>query len=373
MSIPIIIASLAICFFLHIVLYKQSGRMGLLEIPGGRKLHQGATPLIGGIAIYLSCVIILVIFPLNTFTKNFIFLLSPIVLIGIIDDIFDISAKLRLAFQFLVSIIGVNVLALDIGISHLFPDEFFLAKIISQIITILFVVTLMNAINMIDGMDGLAGFLLLFSLLAIAYLQTMSPAGNTNQLLNVLIPGLVIFLLFNLALKSGYYYGKVFMGDAGSMFLGFFLAAHLIHTTQGFYQLESTPFFSCLWFVFLPLADMSSTLLGRMIRRKSPFKADRTHIHHILQRAGLHKHKVLQLLIFIHMMFIGIGILSFHLNPNPFFTLGLLLLVFTLYRLLLSKAPQFIRINNRQAKQQLKVMAKNDIATTEDIYNGISI
>lgn len=373
MTLYIIIASLITCFVLHVVLYQLSGSLGLLELPGGRKIHEGAIPLIGGIAIYLSCVIIIFLFPLNNYIAIFMLLLLPVFLVGVIDDIFDISAKFRLAFQFFISLVAVNLLSLDVGVSRILPNNFFFAGILDQLISVLFIVTLMNAINMMDGMDGVVGSMLLLSLLAVTHVQAKSDAGNTNQLINVIIPCLVIFLFFNLVIKPGQYYGKVFMGDAGSMSLGFFLAVHLIHTSQGFYQPESSRFPSCLWFVFLPLADMFSTLLGRIIRRRSPLKADRTHIHHILQRAGLHKHKALQLLIIVHAFFIGIGIWFFHLDLHLFYTAFLLAFVFVLYRLILGMAPRFIRIRNRQLKRRQKALAKNTFVTNETICDRVSV
>lgn len=365
----IIFAALVVCLLVHLVLYRLSGQIGLLEIPGGRKTHKGAIPLVGGISIYTSCIIMLLLFPFGNEAREFTLILLPIVMVGLIDDIFDISAKFRLLFQFFISFITVNMFDLQIGIFKILPETFALAGVIDLVITVFFIVTVMNAINMMDGIDGLAGSILLLSVLAIAYLQAKSVDGNTNQLISIIVPALLIFLFFNMLKNTGEYYGKVFMGDAGSMFLGFFLAINLLHTSQDFYHKETANFLSCVWFVFLPLADMLATLAGRLAKGKSPFRADRTHIHHILQRTGFHKHQVLQLLIIMHLIFIAIGIWLFYLELNFVLALSLLGLMFIAYRFLLRRLPRLIRVYVRQHKATGKVQILNN----KNVNDGVSV
>jgi UDP-GlcNAc:undecaprenyl-phosphate GlcNAc-1-phosphate transferase len=258
----------------------------LIDIPDNkRKLHTHPTPLTGGFAILLG--VLLTFFIISNLSDLFIYknisILLPFLLAGfvclvtfMIDDIFSISAKLRLFLQSLL-VLGL-ILATDIYIV-LLPDLLYLGAIDLGIFGIPFTVFccagIMNAFNMIDGLDGLCSAISLNALLFIFF-------GNISIELIVLIGSISGFILYNIG-----FFGKkrrIFLGDSGSNFLGLSVAFSCIYFADNI-SINTTGNISAvtmLWFVAIPLWDCIRVIISRIISKKPTFEPARDHIHHML-------------------------------------------------------------------------------------------
>jgi len=277
------------------VLFKK---FDIVDKPDGiRKIHKGNIPLGGGIAMFISFSLLSIFFvsestlqqfdPLN-FLRN-IWLVSFIVLfLGLWDDIKPLPFSFRLIIQILASwlvIILTDIYIRDfgdlLGFGNIYVGELGIP------LTIFMVVGVCNAFNMLDGMDGSVGFVLLITFLTLAAICYIE---NTGELFLIGSLVLICFLFFNLGFLGKNW--KIFLGDSGSMWLGFITGWFLVVLTQA----EGYKIFSpttSLWLILLPLIDALSTFINRISQRKNIFLGDRSHLHHVLLDSGLKKWKVL--------------------------------------------------------------------------------
>ncbi|MCA1606270.1 MAG: undecaprenyl/decaprenyl-phosphate alpha-N-acetylglucosaminyl 1-phosphate transferase, partial [Acidobacteria bacterium] len=183
-------------------------------------------------------------------------------------------------------------------------------------------VGIINAINLSDGVDGLAGTLTVLTLLALIVMASLAGRYELFQISICLASAMTAFLLFNLpgARRRS---GRVFLGDAGSTLLGYLLACLLIASSQGDNR-AFTPTIA-LWLVALPLGDTIAVGVRRLARGRSPFHADRTHLHHLALSAGLSQRQTLFLLSAMSMFYIIIGLLGWLFHVSDLALLGLVL------------------------------------------------
>lgn len=323
-----------------VFLLKYSGKFGLLDEPNGHREHHQATPLIGGIAMYvgLCCGWVLVGAPLSLMYAGFL-----VVVCGAWDDKNEVSSGVRFFFQILacgVMIYWGEVVLFDLG--QLFNEDLVLLGRWAVALTIFSTVGVINSINMSDGMDGLAGSLVLLSAVTVLFLAWAGGMTQSVAELSVLVGAVAVFLTFNVRLP-GDRPARAFMGDAGSMLLGLVLAWYLIKHSR-----EPDKLFDpviALWFVGLPLFDAVGVLIRRTWKGRSPFKADRMHYHHYLLEMGLSVNQALVVIVLTTMGFIGVGLVG-HLTGVPehimFYTFLLLFLFYLLFMEGLER-----RINNR--------------------------
>ena len=269
--------------------------VGLLDRPSDRKTHAGAIPLIGGISIYLSAVLGSVAFLELSDTFIGVALICGLVtFMGALDDRYPLQAGYRLLVQLIAGLaiasIGVQVSSLGnlIGLGTIYLGLFAIP------FTAIAITGLCNAYNMVDGIDGLAGCLTLVALCSLLYLTQGHAPDNEVVLLASLCASIAIFLMFNLTLRPKI---KVFMGDAGSTFLGCAVAIAMIYFSQSGRDIINPA--TTLWLVTIPVMDMVSTMLRRLGKGKDPFHADRTHLHHILMRGGLNQRQALACIILV--------------------------------------------------------------------------
>lgn len=282
----------AICL---LVLAPFAMRLGIVDRPDARKQHGGDVPLIGGLAIFITIVTLLPLFsPLDANLLWYLAASFLLVLFGVLDDRFNLSVTLRVGVEIiaaLMMIFGAGLWVGDLGNLLGFRD-LHMPLWMAAPFTVIAVFGITNAWNMIDGMDGLVGTVTLIGLGSF-YFLSHGMAVN-NSITSLLIGATAAFLLFNLC--SNRLLPKVFLGDAGSKFIGFSLVWLLIDSTQaGPLTGLSMPAVLALFVVGLPLIDMVSTTVRRVGRGLAPFAADRTHVHHILQRAGFTREEVLLL------------------------------------------------------------------------------
>jgi UDP-GlcNAc:undecaprenyl-phosphate/decaprenyl-phosphate GlcNAc-1-phosphate transferase len=258
----------------------------LVDRPGGRKTHHGAVPVVGGLAMLLGTIGSAGVAPVGVAVPPM--LVSACVLlvvVGLVDDRFDLPAAVRLAFQIVVVgglTLGSNLLVTTFG-DPFGIGAFALAGVLSVAVTVIFVAGAINAFNMLDGVDGLAGAMALVALCGFGALAAVSGLPLVTYAA-VLISGSVsAFLVFNLPARFNRAV-RCFMGDGGSTLLGFLLACMAIAVSQGPDAVVSPV--SVLWFVAMPVYEFLWTIVRRVSRGVSPFRADREHLHHLFIDKG---------------------------------------------------------------------------------------
>ena len=291
---------------LFILFYSLSNKLNLIDRPNYRKIHKGNIPLIGGLVIYLNVLLYLLIFD-TSYYFSIIFLTSSLLLIlGSIDDSIGLGVTFRLISQLIscLIIIGSGLVVTNVGEYNFLPN--INIGILSIIFTVFCVIGLTNAFNFIDGVDGLCGgmFLVsLFSLLIFSFYSETFYLIYDVKLIYIIFISVLLFLLFNF---TSFY--KVFLGDSGSMFLGFILSWFLIFYTQIEEIIHPV---LALWCVTLPTFDIISVIIRRLLRKKNPFKADRRHIHHILLNIGYDSKIVTIFLLSFSLLVNFIGFITF--------------------------------------------------------------
>lgn len=246
--------------------------LGLLDQPDHRKIHTEKVSNLGGIGIFTAWMIAMGCFllPLSPGLMAGVMLVVPLFVLAIIDDVNKVGVTTRLVFQALT-----GVIAYELGFKLEVVENMWL---LNQIATVLLFMTVINAFNLIDGINGLAGSLGLVGSLAFAYYFI-----NHGQM----APGLAA-LAYGGALSGFLYYNfrrraRIFMGDNGSVVMGYFMALMMIlvieHPAGDTQQTLPLVQFG-LSTIFLPTVDMGRVFFFRLMRRRSPFYGDRTHLHH---------------------------------------------------------------------------------------------
>ncbi|MEO7067523.1 MAG: undecaprenyl/decaprenyl-phosphate alpha-N-acetylglucosaminyl 1-phosphate transferase [Rhodanobacter sp.] len=294
------------------VLSPLAVRVGLVDRPNKRKLHVGNIPLIGGLAAFIGVLVGAFYYEqFVPFTYVLLATAAAITVLGAIDDRFDLSVSIRL----LVQTIAVLAVIASTGIyihtlGHLFGRDVTLGWA-GIPLTVIAVIGLLNAFNMMDGIDGLAGSLTLVSIAAIFLFTGRTSLPGAMVLIGLLGAALLPYLACNV----GFMGRKIFLGDAGSMLIGYVLAWTLIRLSQ-----EPGTHLSpvdVLWCVALPALDTIAVMYRRLRQGKSPFKPDRGHIHHILMGMGLSQRATLVALIALAASIAFLGNVAHSLGAGP--------------------------------------------------------
>ncbi|MBE6030304.1 MAG: undecaprenyl/decaprenyl-phosphate alpha-N-acetylglucosaminyl 1-phosphate transferase [Clostridiales bacterium] len=284
---------------------KIAPKIGAIDIPkDNRRMHTKAMPRFGGMAIFIGVMasIVLttyVIFPM--FCEAFLvkypqaeLIPQPvekmtgviaggilIYIVGVIDDLKSMPAKVKFLAQILCGTVayafGVRinfVAALGFADGHIF-----FAGIVSYIITVIWIVGITNTVNLIDGLDGLSAGLSAIASLCLAYTAYIHGSYLTSFAMLALAGGALGFLPYN------FHPAKIFMGDGGSLFLGFMLATNSIVG-----PVKSATVMALIGPVLVlgvPIFDTAFAILRRLINKRPIMEADKGHLHHRLMQAGL--------------------------------------------------------------------------------------
>lgn len=293
---------------------KIAMKVNLVDKPNYRKVHFEPTPLIGGIAIAFVFFLTLTVTTFDsTGIKDYLPILGAsfiLLTVGVVDDKNDLKAKYKLLIQLLLSFF-IAFSGTRISSFYGLLGVWEIAVWLQYVLTIVVITGVVNAFNLMDGVDGLVGGLsfLGFSILLMASWFYNDPLLGKQS---VIFMGAIIgFLKFNFSKN------KIFMGDSGSLFLGFILVS------SGIYFLEKQSananqnhlslFLLLVAFFTIPVLDSIRVYLGRIKEGYSPFKADKSHLHHLLLQVGL-PHKKIALFVTlwaIFLSFIGLSLTSF--------------------------------------------------------------
>jgi UDP-GlcNAc:undecaprenyl-phosphate/decaprenyl-phosphate GlcNAc-1-phosphate transferase len=301
------------------LIIKLAIKINATDKPSERKVHTSAMPRIGGLAIFLGVLGGYIVGEIYHYQLKAISLGALLILIiGFIDDLFQLSAKTKLIFQIIVSAIVVSS-GLTIELIYIpFIGKFDIG-LYAFPLTILWIVIVTNIINLIDGLDGLASgtsLIIIFTIFSLAYIN-----GNVIifSISYILLGSILGFLLYN------FHPARIFLGDSGSLLLGYFIA---VLSLLGLYK--SVTLFSFIVPLFLlgvPIYDTFFAVVRRILNKKPITSADKGHLHHQLLKVGLsHRDTV----IFIYGMSSILSIIAISF-PTISKKGALLIVIFTLF------------------------------------------
>ena len=302
--------------------------IGLVDKPAEkRKTHKIPRPLVGGIGIVIAATFSsLILIPLSGFRGYFLWL-SVLLLVGFFDDYKELGHQQKFVAQILAAILllyfsKVSLLSFGdlLGFGRIdIPD----IPWVIWGVTIFCVIGVINALNMIDGLDGLAGGVSFIAFVTFAVHASLG-GDNSLMLLNLALAGAVLgFLRFN------WYPSSIFMGDAGSLCLGFSLAFMALVLTQGS-STHVSPV-SPLLVLAVPITDTLFVMGKRIIRGQSPFKADQYHLHHIFMRYGMGRSLAVKVILCFSTLFSCISLAGSVYTLPDYWLFAIFLLYFFVY------------------------------------------
>jgi len=316
--------------------------VGLVDKPNERKLHAGHIPLIGGISIFIAVLMASLLWLPNTLELRMYLIASAMmVFIGALDDKFDLKVRVRIIGQIIVAslmIYGVGGYISNLG--NLFAMGNVNLGPFGIIFTYFCIIVVINAFNMVDGIDGLIGSLSINTFASVAILFLMSGQVDYVSYPLILATAIIPYLIFNLTLSKKV--KKIFMGDAGSMFIGLSVIWLLTMGTQN-EQASFRPV-TALWICAIPLMDMLALVARRYRNGKSPFKPDKDHLHHIIQRIGFSSRQTLVVITTSAVSMSAVGLAGEYFNIPDVIMLTGFILLFACYVLVIRKATKFERV-----------------------------
>lgn len=292
---------------------------GFVVRPNKRMSHTGEVPNIGGLNICFSFILTYLFFEFDQMNHNQFFMIGlfAIMVIGFIDDILVLTPLSKLLGETLAGIALIGFA--DIRITHLHSifgiNE--IGIIPSYIISLFILIAIINAVNLIDGIDGLAsGLGILYCLFFAIYFGLVGEAGWSFIGIGM-IGSLAVFFIYNVFGNRD----KIFMGDSGSLLLGYLLTAFVFRFCEinalgsipaQFHMSASPAVAICV--LTVPIFDTIRVSITRIKKGRSPFQPDKNHIHHLLLRTGLSHIQTTCILLFVSLLFIALGIVGRNWN-----------------------------------------------------------
>lgn len=328
--------------FLIVCMRRPAERLGLIDLPGGRKRHEQATPLTGGLAIAASLFGALS-FSLSAMGQYQVLLVAIALLaaVGVLDDRGRLGSQPKLFAQIAAALLmtswGGHFLS---SLGDLFGAGPVALRNWSIPLTVFAAVAVINAINTFDGLDGLAGSLVLGMLGYFAFFAWTLGDANAMKFLVVLMGALLGFLFFNAPVP--WRGPRAFMGDTGSQVLGIVVVWFSIDFAQP--RVGAPPPATMLWVVGVVLLDFFTITVRRLVRRRNPAAADRAHLHHLLMRQGLSPARVVLVLVGVNLLFGAVGISAWRLGVPERTTFAAFLVVGITYVAVFLWPVHFIRL-----------------------------
>src|SRR5262245_51670143 len=289
--------SLIICMALIPALTASAWRLQFFDVPRERHVHDAPIAKVGGIAFaFATFAAVLLWAPKDQLILSSLFGGAVIVLFGMWDDRVSLTPRMKFIGQVLAASIVIGFAGVRLTTVPFVEDLLFPAWVAIPL-TLVVIVGVTNAVNLADGLDGLAGGLSLISFAGIGYLAYQADEPLLVLLMVSVLGGLLGFLRFNT------YPAKIFMGDAGSQFLGHYLAVAAILLTDSARTMYSPLLVLFIWGV--PLLDTIGVMGQRLLEGRSPFVGDRNHIHHKLLARGLTHGQAVSVIYLAHALMVS--------------------------------------------------------------------
>jgi len=274
---------------------KLAFKLGATDRPNHRKVHQKIMPRLGGLAIYLSFIIgLLIIRPDDPYTFPIVIGSLIIIVTGVLDDVMELSAKLKLLGQLAAALVVVLGGGLDVDFINLPFGGQLNFGYFSIPLTILWIVGITNAINLIDGLDGLAAGVSSIALITISLMAFLKGDVFVLSIALMVLGSTIGFLFYN------FHPAKIFMGDTGALFLGYMIA---VLSMLGF---KNVTFFSLIIPVIIlgvPISDTFFAIIRRIVHKQPLSAPDKSHLHHCLLNAGFSHRQAVLVIYAIAVMF----------------------------------------------------------------------
>jgi UDP-GlcNAc:undecaprenyl-phosphate GlcNAc-1-phosphate transferase len=291
---------------------KVAPTLRMVDVPGGRKSHAMPVPLVGGISIFTTLLAMSAVSGIMVSAGYLLFALSLIIAIGLWDDVAEISPRLKFAIQIVASAVMIFAAGVELrNVGDLLGWRPIGLSIFVVPMSVFAIVGVVNSVNMMDGVDGLAGSICFVAFAWYALVARSSGLTVQFDVAFIVCGAIAGFLVFNLRFPWQKH-AKVFLGDAGSLMLGFALGWYAIDLTQG--AGRTFPPIAALWVVVLPLADCVSIMSRRIRAGRSPFVADRHHLHHYLQACGFSHGQTLAIMVGLSGLFGAVGYFGWRFN-----------------------------------------------------------
>lgn len=298
MTVIIFIIAAFLTYFFLIISRNYFIKNKIIDKINERSSHDLVVTRSGGIGIFIPVILVSTFFyiqGITVFDFSIVIPLTLLLLIGIYDDSNDADYKLKFIFQIIAAkIIIDNGLIID-NLHGVFGIDS-IGRIPAQSLTIFIILSIINSVNFIDGIDGLASSLILIFIISFEIFGSGESAFYILSI--ILIANLIVFIYFNFKRRR-----KIFLGDSGSLFLGGIASIYILEILSSNYLIIERFDINKIFFVFsifsYPIIDITRVVLLRIIKKKSPFVADKNHLHHLLlKRLKSHK-KVLATIIFV--------------------------------------------------------------------------
>lgn len=304
------LTSFSVGFLLTPIVISVLRKAKIGDTPGGRKIHKKFTPSMGGIAFMLATYVALAIWGWQYPLPDIRYLLGAIALmffVGFRDDMVELNPKHKILGQLISVVLVVVVSDIRIKEFHGFLGIEELPLVVSYVFSSFVLLALTNAFNLVDGLDGLAGTIAIISLSLLSAWFYVQGLESYALLSFTLLGGILSFMVFN------WHPAKIFMGDTGSLALGFSIGSLILAFME--YNsalpagalLKIEPSFTMgIVLLIYPLYDMARVFTRRISKGKHPMSADKSHVHHFLLRSGLKHNQVALLLGLIQVVLIGL-------------------------------------------------------------------
>lgn len=336
--------------FIYLII-KNAEKLQLIDIPNERSAHKKTMPRGAGLGFVMAVLVGIFIGNFSHFIEYYYIYLSIflIMLVGIYDDRYEVSYKLKFVGLLVVSLyVSFHGITID-SLGKYFDVELLLPSFIATVFTVFAIIGFTNALNLTDGLDGLAGSLSLIMMSAFLLVGYQFHDPLLINLSGGFIVALVVFLYFN------WYPAKIFMGDSGSLTLGFVISILSIKS------LEYIPPSAVLFIIGIPLIDTFIVMRRRIQRGQSPFKADKNHIHHFMYKVKVNVKISVLLIIYLQL---ALSILGYQLIGAKEESLSLLLFVLLLF-IFLNMFDQRFRYREKKGKVERKKDYEIDNSSTK--------
>jgi len=285
------VTALAVAFGATPVVRILAKNVGAIDVPkDNRRMHKTPIPRMGGLAIFFGFVVAVLLFSRMTIQMKSI-LLGAVVLVvlGVVDDIKPLPALFKLVVQIGAALIPVSQGVKVYSVAHPFISyDYIRLGIWSVPLTVIWIVGMINAVNFIDGLDGLAVGISSIASVSMLVVAALVSEGYVVIIMAALAGACIGFMPFNINPA------KIFMGDTGSMFLGYILA---VMSVQGLFKFYAIVTFAVPFVVLgLPIIDTVFAIVRRLLKGQSPFTADRGHVHHRLVDLGFDQKQTVAIL-----------------------------------------------------------------------------
>ena len=316
-AIALLVTGFAATVLLIPAFCRLAPRLGLLDQPGGRKIHARVVPLVGGIA--MMAVFVACFFAFGLYQAVTVYLPAAAALMaigGLLDDRYVLGPIPKFGVQIVAALVLAQLGgAILLHLGELARPGLLMLGALALPFSVFAIIGVMNAINMADGIDGLAGGMSLIAALAFAWCAADACQAGPFWVASLLAGALAGFLVFNLRWTPGRS-ASVFMGDSGSYAVGLVLSWIAITLAMG--DKPAIAPMTAVLILGIPLADTVVIMLRRILRGRLPFGADTEHVHHLLMARGMSQASVTWLLLIVAALMAVAGIAAYRYGVSDY-------------------------------------------------------